>query len=515
VPFAVLFVLYLLLMCAFFRMLKVFTQWYLRIEDDTQPLTSLLASRGHLASEYVEEVTNAQIVGAYATFFSVNFALVIGVNVAFVYIALYADNTVLLFSQLFLSLFKSFWNTLGANLVMRWAFQTIATDTSGADFINTLLFASLFNNIAIPCLVIAMISPNCFYNLFVTAPSVTYQYTYLVCAIFVADRCLVNDPRIATTSFSPPFTYSYQCAAQFLTSYCATFLYLAMETAFLLPVLEVLLIEVYKRSSPGSLWHRFLKYNFMSRIVKPVYTHKTPERDTFYLCYEANLFLVQLMTFLGIILTFGVAFPPLAAAMLLAMLSLIWSNKLIAGRYISSALEKNAPQYLDIIEKDCRSVGFQHLSKLKVAAWMLITFSCCFYGLIFFDTLGDAVGYDKSLWVLVVLPLIPFGLMGADSLRNVLSRKYMSTEAEDLRGRKSSWLGADSDLVDIASLHEGNSVSSGVGMELTQFNADDAPLSSAGESSSGDTISSAAVTSALHEKTPPSRGRGVTWTPDV
>ena len=44
------------------------------------------------------------------------------------------------------------------------------------------LFVTLFNNIAVPCFVFAVISPSCFYHVFVAAPPVTSCYLYVECA---------------------------------------------------------------------------------------------------------------------------------------------------------------------------------------------------------------------------------------------------------------------------------------------------------------------------------------------
>jgi hypothetical protein len=38
---------------------------------------------------------------------------------------------------------------------------------------------------------------------------------------------------------------------------------------------------------------------------------------------------------------------------------------------------------------------------------MLVTLSCQFYTLFLFDTLGDAVGFQDALWVLILVPLLP------------------------------------------------------------------------------------------------------------
>jgi hypothetical protein len=40
----------------------------------------------------------------------------------------------------------------------------------------------------------------------------------------------------------------------------------------------------------------------------------------------------------------------------------------------------------------------------------LLTVSCWFYTLFLFDTLGDAVGFSKAYWVLIVFPVLPMVL---------------------------------------------------------------------------------------------------------
>jgi hypothetical protein len=41
---------------------------------------------------------------------------------------------------------------------------------------------------------------------------------------------------------------------------------------------------------------------------------------------------------------------------------------------------------------------------------MLVTASCWFYTLFLFDTLGDAVGFERAYWVLIVMPMMPLVL---------------------------------------------------------------------------------------------------------
>jgi hypothetical protein len=51
-------------------------------------------------------------------------------------------------------------------------------------------------------------------------------------------------------------------------------------------------------------------------------------RERYRPIFDANNFITALITYLGILLTFGVVFPPLAVVMCAAMLSVAWQTKL-------------------------------------------------------------------------------------------------------------------------------------------------------------------------------------------
>ena len=59
---------------------------------------------------------------------------------------------------------------------------------------------------------------------------------------------------------------------------------------------------------------------------------------------------------------------------------------------------------LQILEEECEGAG--SIPKLRQCVRLLLVFSFCFYTPFLFDTLGDAVGIDKSYWVIFILPLI-------------------------------------------------------------------------------------------------------------
>jgi hypothetical protein len=391
-----------------------------------------------------------QRVGVYAVYTAVNLALVVGVNVAFVYIALYQSNSLLILAQIALSLFKLFWNSVCTPFIIRLIADYISQTTSGTGFVSIQVMVALFNNIAIPCLVVAVVSPSCFYNVFDAAPSVDSRFIYYSCSGFLSTGCDRYSPEIITTTYNPPFRYDFQCSSGILTYYAPAFVYLSIAATFLLPLLKVLVQQQHKRAVEGTRWFLLLD-TVLPRILKPlpsryldagrevsainmsqdtVVAPQEVARNILRPYFDANMFIITLMTYLGILLTFGVVFPPLAVAMCVTMLSVAWQGRIAVGRFLSNAREVNALKFVDIIEQECK--GAVTIPKIRRCVFMIVCFACCFYALFLFDTLGDAVGFGRSYWVLIALPLLPVGLYIAHQVRARWLRRGLP-QARDLK----------------------------------------------------------------------------------
>jgi hypothetical protein len=91
----------------------------------------------------------------------VNLAVVIGVNVAFVVISLTQSHALLTVTQLLLSTFKLFWNSVCVPQLIEFAHSYLGRSDMSTTFFVVQAFVGLFNNIAIPCLVVAVLSPSC------------------------------------------------------------------------------------------------------------------------------------------------------------------------------------------------------------------------------------------------------------------------------------------------------------------------------------------------------------------
>jgi hypothetical protein len=206
--------------------------------------------------------------------------------------------------------------------------------------------------------------------------------------------------------------------------------YLGLAAGAGAPLAKVLAVKMLERAVPGSRWHSVL-VAIIPRILKPPVASDTlgsaasstsadgrkVMQQPF---FDANNLIVSLITYLGILLTFGVVFPPLAVAMCATMLSVAWQMKLSAGRFIYNANAANIPSAIDALEYACR--GAVSMEKLRRSIFAIICICCCFYSLFLFDTLGDDVGLHKSLWVLFVMPSFPFLIYGAIKVRSYWAR---------------------------------------------------------------------------------------------
>ena len=351
--------------------------------------------------------------GIYLAFFLINVVVVIGVNIAYVYVAIYQSRSVFTFAQIALSIFKLMWNNLGSVYLIRWTHHQLASSATkewkskGAGFFAIQLFVALFNYIAIPCLVVAVISPNCFNNVVVNAPTVTSRYYYESCSFFtVRLGCVAYSREIGSTSYSPPFTYSYECSSSLITYYAPSFVYLALIVTFVNPLLEVLMQQAHLRRTKGTWMAAQLDY-WVPLILQDLLAEEDQEKpyDIFNPYFDANLLLVTAITYFGVLLTFGLVFPPLAVCMLVSIYAVVYTGKLEVGRFLTNAIEQNLHRYIDIIENECHGVG--SIPKLRQCVAMLLVFACWFYTPFLFDTLGDSIGVDNASWVLVILPLFP------------------------------------------------------------------------------------------------------------
>ena len=187
---------------------------------------------------------------AFILYGSVNLIVVGGVNIGYVWVELYESRKVSLLCQILLSIFKLTWNNIVSPAIVRKMVRILSI--KGIAQQSTLFFIqfviSIFNNIIIPCVMVMIISPNCFYHVFQQETDVISLFPYTVCTSLEdtsveGTSCVKFSYVNSITSFSPPFTYSYQCSSDFITYYSPVFIFLCIISTFIFPCIRALWIR--------------------------------------------------------------------------------------------------------------------------------------------------------------------------------------------------------------------------------------------------------------------------------
>lgn len=148
-----------------------------------------------------------------------------------------------------------------------------------------LIFLTLFNNILAPYLAEAFVSSNCFKYIVTPSPLEVSQYTAINCLVKsynATDTVLVciqgstlavtdaitkedvfihsnvipsglNERKLDTISYRPPFTYNYTCSSSLLTAFAYVFIYRYTLSGVVQPMLLALLKYLQERSFVGMM----------------------------------------------------------------------------------------------------------------------------------------------------------------------------------------------------------------------------------------------------------------------
>jgi hypothetical protein len=113
--------------------------------------------------------------------------------------------------------------------------------------LSFLSFMILLNNLIFPAIAILTVNTDCFYYVIFAAPDVSSSYTYTVCerTDVVFQSCLKYVETVETTSYTPPFIYSYQCASHIFTNYASVFILMAIFEGVIQPFFKLSLRFYY------------------------------------------------------------------------------------------------------------------------------------------------------------------------------------------------------------------------------------------------------------------------------
>jgi hypothetical protein len=405
----------------------------------------------------------------HALFFLINVTVVLLVNVGFVAASLQADHVVLAVSQILYMAFKLSWNLVCTPYMIDLVTAYSGRERASSSLVTLHMLLSILNNIVIPCLVVAAQSPSCFLNVFRASPTVNAYYRVPGCSslgVFTVDGastvttvCSSQSPVPLSLQFEPHFSYSYQCSSSFITYYSPVFVLMGLTAGVLIPVAKALSLFCLMRAAPGTRWHQVLSAA-VPRILRPIPTSSAPplpDREKLPVNPAAMLRRLReervfngvtavsaIITYLGILLTFGVVFPPLAVIMCATMWSVHWQTRLMLCKFVHDAQAAGAVHLIERLEQDCRSVV--SLQTLRRVMFLITCVCCCFYALFLFDTLGDARGAADSYWIFLVMALFPVALYLLHRVRQMLEGWSKAA------GRRRSLSCVDDNMLEMASI---------------------------------------------------------------
>jgi len=341
----------------------------------------------------------------YLLFLFASIIFMIGVNVSYVFAILYGNTAIILLAQIVVSGLKSCWThvifpMMSRRMIYFSSALNIPTKDSSRSLFLLQYCVIIFVNIIIPCAVLAVESPKCFYYLFIKESAVKSSFVYKFCILFSypdAKECITYEPRTEITSYYPPFFYSYECSIDLIRTYSTVYIFICIISTFINPIAQIILS------------------NNISTIF-PQTHHISEERNIKYPIIDVNQKVLIDLSFVALLLTFGVVFPPLAVVTMVCIVVRNLIIRIYVGKVIIDSIDNDDDIKLDIIEEECGDLP--PLRDICSYGWIIIFIASGFFSFILFDVLGDVEGLGSSYWVLIVMPLLPFFLYGCFRLKD-------------------------------------------------------------------------------------------------
>jgi uncharacterized membrane protein len=193
------------------------------------------------------------------------------------------------------------------------------------------MFVLIFNMILSPCLSTLLSDSACLYPLFhrILIPTPPIEITECV-SFYVSDGSCAQYatiPKQLPASISP-FIYNYGCASAMIQDFVPVFLYSAVFSGVLWPMLQICVVVM---DEAGCIYH---DYRPQICLVFPllIVEHSSPSSEL--LDFELANTMVHLLVNLLILLTFGLACPYLGVAMVLSFVMRADVFIFLARRYV-------------------------------------------------------------------------------------------------------------------------------------------------------------------------------------
>ena len=306
---------------------------------------------------------------------SINIIFVLPINAVYVYSSLSVNTAEKLLLQLLLGLFKLAWGGIFVKNIGRLQ-RLITANEDNSLFSNTTTTTVILisNAIVIPIIAQAAVDPSCFFAILFPSPPVSVSYSYgQICWGVFMGMCSYIQVDLFTT-YSPQFTYSYQCSSALLVNYSSVFVYMFL-VIFLWAIIKLTLSK--------------LGDNFPSCFRWIIYMDASTGESTFNL----PVYLSTCMCYVVILLTFGVTYPPLGVVICVT----VAVDTVVTQHIVKSSFE-------------------EEVGSIQTMAVVFIYVVPAFYAGFLFDMVGDESGAVGALWAPILMLCVPLCYVVGDRI---------------------------------------------------------------------------------------------------
>jgi Leucine-rich repeat (LRR) protein len=381
--------------------------------------------------------------------FFLDIAVMLLVDITYVYVFITYQTSIVLVSEVMLAVFKTLLNNIILWEIipyMKKMFFALYYKNTNVDELTgftrmDLSFVTiviLLNNIVFPIIAVFIVSPDCIYSALFQAPNVSSSYTYTICDryaghVFV-NFCFTYQTLTDNSSYTPPFIYNYRCASTIIINYVSVFIIMYTAEGILIPLSKLLLkfIDEFEdttmidgetrksklpQDSEGakSLWNRDsmggrLHARFSSMLLPTnlkSLASNSPKTLTDHVLFDKNRLAVRINSYLVVMMSFGVLFPPLALIVVVTIINVTIYEEIVIGRLLYESEKLGFTWYKKQLEKDCAGIS----DSLKYTLWSLVPVSSILYAYIIFDTWGDTEGWQSALTPTLIMLLVPITVL--------------------------------------------------------------------------------------------------------
>lgn len=251
--------------------------------------------------------------------FIINIILMFMINGLFIYGTFHLDSFELFFIEILVAFIKIIWKWYFLPSIIKIIKKYFNKNNTVLVSNDEVLFQcciGVFNNIFIPLIVVSVLSPKCFYNIFVPYDPVVSSYSIQQCHFFNSfiEECNQYKLNSFTTKYDAPFDYSFQCSSSIVTSYSSIYIYMALFILITGPLSMKFVKLIYSTINQNSYLFKIID-KFIPHRLKSIHHIKennenmnSKKKSKKKIYFNQSNFIVNIISYLSIIVTIGLLF---------------------------------------------------------------------------------------------------------------------------------------------------------------------------------------------------------------